>query len=96
MQKTTVVNDWTYYEYKVNQGTVNPAITGTGTIDEVRLYPDNAKMGTTTYDPTKGKTSECDINNRILYYEYDGLGRIVGVRDEKRNLIKTYEYHFKN
>jgi hypothetical protein len=94
--KTVAVNDWTYFEYKLPQGTVNPGLSGQGIIDEIRLYPDNAKMATTTYDPAKGKTSECDINNRILYYEYDGLGRMVRVKDEKRNLIKTYEYHFKN
>lgn len=96
LTKIAVVNDWTYYEYKIPQGTVNPGLNGQGIIDEIRLYPDNAKMATTTYDPAKGKTSECDINNRILYYEYDGLGRMVKVKDEKRNLIKTYEYHFKN
>jgi hypothetical protein len=96
LAKKLLVNDWTYYEYKINQGTVNPGLTGVGIIDEVRLYPDNAKMATTTYDPVKGKTSECDINNRIVYYEYDGLGRMTKMLDENHNIIKTYEYHFKN
>lgn len=94
--KTSVVNEWTYYEYKINQGSASPTLDGPGIIDELRLYPANAKMSTVTYNPILGKTSECDMNNRIQYYEYDGFGRLVKVRDEKRNLIKTYEYHFKN
>lgn len=96
LQTSTSVNEWTYYQYKISQGSASPSITGPGIIDEVRLYPANAKMATTAYDPAIGKTAVCDINNRITYYEYDGLGRLVGERDEKKNLIKTYEYHYKN
>ncbi len=90
-----VVDGWKYYEYTVNKGSLSPSLSGTGLIDELRLYPDNAKIASTTYDLTKGKTSECDINNRITYYEYDGLGRITKVKDENKNVIKTYEYHLK-
>ena len=93
------INGWTYYEYDVNPTNDYYIIylSGNGTsIDEVRLYPKNASMSTVTYKPGIGKTSECDINNRINYYEYDELGRLSKVLDERRNIIKTYEYHFKN
>lgn len=96
LQKTFSVNGWTYYEYKVSSTSGSVYIAPPGIIDEVRLYPDNSKMSTVTYNPAVGKTSECDVNNKIVYYEYDSLGRVTGIRDEKRNLIKTYEYHFKN
>jgi hypothetical protein len=93
------INGWTYYEYDIAPTSAYCAITikaSGSNLDELRLYPKNATMATTTYNPGIGKTSECDINNRITYYEYDGLGRITKVMDENRNIIKTYEYHFKN
>jgi YD repeat-containing protein len=63
-------------------------------LDEVRYYPKGATMITYTYDPGIGKTSECDPNNRITRYEYDGLGRLVKVKDQYNNLIKTFEYNY--
>ena len=57
-------------------------------LDELRLYPKDAQMITTAYDPKVGKTAECDENNRITYYEYDGLGRLVYVKDEQN--VKKY------
>jgi hypothetical protein len=89
------INGWTYHEYDIPAGSNSPVITGNSYIDELRLIPKNASMTTITYEPGIGKTSECDINNRITYYEYDGLGRISKVFDEHHNIIKTYEYHYK-
>jgi hypothetical protein len=93
------INGWTLYQYKLPAGSPSPVI---GTmynnncrIDELRLYPANAGIATTTYNPGIGKTSVCDLNNRIAYFEYDGLGRLSKERDGQRNLIKTYEYHYK-
>jgi YD repeat-containing protein len=52
-------------------------------------------MVTTAFDPKVGKITECDVNNRILYYEYDLLGRLKTIKDENRNVVKTYEYNYK-
>jgi hypothetical protein len=64
-------------------------------IDEVRLHPIKSRMTTVTHDPLIGKTSECDASNRIIYYEYDGLGRLKVVKDENKNVIKAFEYNYK-
>jgi uncharacterized protein RhaS with RHS repeats len=53
-------------------------------------------MKTTTYNVLGLKSSETDANDRITYYEYDGLGRVLLVRDGEKNVLKTYEYHTKN
>ncbi len=66
----------------------------TGQVDEVRLYPTKAQMTTYTYDPLIGMTSACDINNRVTYYEYDRFGRLLHVRDEKKNILKKYCYNY--
>jgi len=85
--------NFTYYEYTVTSG--SPVVSGSGVIDELRYYPARARMTSFTYDPILGKTSECDMNNRISYYEYDPFGRLHVIRDEQSNVIKLLEYNSK-
>jgi hypothetical protein len=85
---------FTYYEYAVGSG--SPALSGSGVIDELRLYPAQARMTSFTYDPILGKTSQCDVNNRIQYFEYDPMGRLHIIRDEQGNVIKMIEYNYKH
>lgn len=86
-------NGFTYYEYAVTQGTSSVTVSGSGSIDELRIYPADSRMRSTSYDPLIGKTSECDENNRITYYEYDNLARLQFIKDENRNIVKMYEYN---
>jgi hypothetical protein len=88
--------DWTLRVFETSGNSSSVTIGSSCFIDELRLHPVNAKMFTSTYDVTKGKTSICDINNRIVYYEYDAFGKLLNTKDESGNIIKTYEYHFKN
>ncbi len=86
-----------YYEFKIPAGyQLQVRNENNCQLDEFRFYPINAFMETVGYDVQDRKIKECDINNRITYYEYDGLGRPTKVLDENSNIIKTYEYHFKN
>jgi|GEM_PF-1299317 len=61
-------------------------------MDEVRLYPWGAQMVTFTHDPLVGMTSQCDVDNKITYYEYDGLSRLSTVRDADKNVLKKMCY----
>ena len=67
----------------------------TAYIDELRLFPKSAQMTTYTFDPLVGMTSQCDPNNRIVYYEYDGLQRLQLLKDQNGNVIKTFQYNYK-
>ncbi|HSU28157.1 MAG TPA: DUF5977 domain-containing protein [Chitinophagaceae bacterium] len=87
------INGFTYYEYDIAQGTSTINVNGLATIDELRIYPKNARMRTSTYDVVLGKTSDCDENNRITYYEYDNLGRQRFIKDESKNILKMFEYN---
>jgi hypothetical protein len=87
------IDGFTYYEYDIAQGTSTVTVAGDGIMDELRLYPKTARMRTITYDPIIGKTSDCDENNRITYYEYDNLGRLRFIKDEKKNIVKMHEYN---
>jgi hypothetical protein len=84
---------WTYFEHTVT-GVTTETVSGTGDIDELRLYPANAQMTTYTYTPLVGMTSQCDVDNRVTYYFYDNLGRLKWVKDQDLNIIKTLQYHY--
>lgn len=88
-------NGWTYYEHKIanpSAGTIT--ISGTGTIDELRLYPIDAQMVTYTYEPLVGITSSSDAAGKISYYEYDGTMRLLDIRDQSKNILKAFCYNY--
>lgn len=87
------LNGWTYFEHKIT-GQTSITISGNGSIDEVRLYPEKALMTTYTYEPMIGMTGQCDVNNKTTYYEYDGFNRLAIVRDQDRNILKKICYNY--
>ena len=86
-------NGWTLYEATVS-GITSITISGYGLIDELRMYPKGAQMITYTYIPLAGMSSQCDMNNRISYYEYDAMNRLKLIRDMDKNIIKTFDYTY--
>jgi YD repeat-containing protein len=80
---------WTFNQQPYSSGVVL-----TGPVDDVRVFPSDALMTTTTYNPLLGKTSETDPAGHTQTYEYDGLGRLVRVRDENGNIIQQYQYGY--
>lgn len=89
----TTAQGWTYHEHRVT-GLTTVTISGTGNIDELRLYPVNAQMTTYTYEPLVGLTSSTDAKNNTTYYEYDGLPRLLNIRDQDGNILKNYTYSY--
>lgn len=89
-------NGWTYWEHVLPNTTTSVTVSGSGkTIDELRLYPETARMTTYTYEPLIGMSSKCDANNRVTYFEYDGLGRLIVIKDQDNNIVKTVDYHYR-
>lgn len=86
---------WYCYEHKIT-GQTTITLSGTGDIDELRLYPVHAMMSTNHQQPGIGITAACNANNQIIYYEYDGLGRLKLVRDENKNILKRICYNYHN
>ena len=84
---------WDLYEHRVG-GVSTITLSGSGSIDELRLHPVSAQMTTYTYEPLVGMTSQSDINGNITYYEYDGLGRLVHIRDKDQNILKKFCYNY--
>jgi YD repeat-containing protein len=86
---------WTFYQHSLPAGSTAVTISGAGGIlDELRLYPANAQMNTVTYTPLIGQSAVCSANNTITYYEYDGLDRLLRIRDMDSNIVKQYDYQY--
>lgn len=89
----STINGWTYYEKKISNVTTL-SISGTGSIDELRLYPENAQMISYTYKPMMGISSTQDATGKVSYYEYDAAGRLKLVRDQYGKILKQYDYKY--
>lgn len=89
------VGSWTLWEHMIVAPATSVSITGNGqVIDELRLHPAAAQMTTTTFEPLVGMTSSSDEKNTITFYEFDGFGRLILVRDINRNILKRICYNY--
>lgn len=90
------VNGWTLYQHLIPAGTSQITLSGSGYIDELRLYPAVSQVTTYTYDPLVGVTSMTDPKGMTTYYEYDNFQRLMNVKDKDGNIVKHNEYHYVN
>lgn len=49
-----------------------------------------------TYKPLVGMTSETDPKRQTTTYEYDSFQRLKLIKDHFGNIIKRFDYHYKN
>ena len=91
--KGSTVNGWTYFEHKVT-GVSSVTLSGTGQIDELRLFPATANAITYTYDPLVGVISICSEGNKVSYYSYDSNGRLVLIKDQNGKILKQVDYQY--
>jgi hypothetical protein len=68
---------------------------GAAIFDDLRFYPMDAQMTTYTYDPLIGVTSVSDVNNKPTIYKYDAFNRLWYIKDFQGNILKKYDYHYK-
>ena len=85
---------WAWQTLPVTVSGSTYTISLSGQIDDVRFYPSAAQMTTYTYDRLTGMTSSTDVKGEVTFYEYDGLQRLMNVKDKDGNIIKHMEYHY--
>lgn len=96
--KKTGSGPWELVEQTVSVFPAMPNVTigSAGSyIDDVRVHPPKAMMTTYTYDPLVGVTSVTDFNQVTTWFIYDDFGRLSVAKDSGGNIVKAYEYHYK-
>jgi len=63
-------------------------------LNKLRSNLPGAIITTYTFDPLVGMTSETDPSGKVIYYEYDGLGRLKLVKDQDGKILKQYDYQY--
>lgn len=76
-------------------GTVSVSGDAAISVDEARLLPAGARMSTYTHIPGAGVNDITDVNNMTQYYFYDGLNRLMMIRDDANKVLSTYRYGFR-
>lgn len=69
---------------------------GTAPIDHIRVYPEGCLPESYTWDAAGNLLSKTDARGITESYEYDGLGRLVFIRDNDGNYVEHYEYNYQN
>lgn len=100
---TSVTNRWVYMkkEFLVPSDVVQLFLrldnnaAGTVWFDDLRIQPSDASMSTYTYEPLVGMTSAIDANGKTVLYEYDIFQRLMTIKDQNGNIVKSYDYHYK-
>jgi hypothetical protein len=86
-------HSWNFYMDRVTvTGGTHITLTGSGLIDEVRLYPQGAHLSSITIIPQLGTSSTNSTDDKVNTYEYDALQRIKTERDDQYNILKKYDY----
>ncbi|WP_144915807.1 DUF5977 domain-containing protein [Mucilaginibacter frigoritolerans] len=87
------LNGWTNYMHRIT-GVSSVSINGTGSVDDLHLYPVNGQMSTYIYDPLIGMTASTDTKGSINYYDYDQDERLIDIKDLHQNIVKAYNYGY--
>lgn len=85
---------WTLYEHKVTATSIT--VSGSGIIDELKLYPADAQMTGYTHSPLIGITAVDKSNGNIEWYRYDNAGRLKSIVNQDNYIVKQLSYQVQN
>jgi len=88
------IQSWTLNQVVVTTTGTSIIVSGTGFIDELRLFPVNAQMVTYCYDLSLRLVTETGANGTISHYQYDAMNRLVNILDQYGNIIKSFCYNY--
>lgn len=86
------------------QGNINSSSLQITTLERLRNLLPSASIKTWTHKPLFGVTAHSDESGNMMFYSYDGLGRLKeeyyyesnNISESNKRTVKSYEYEFKN
>lgn len=87
-----VKNGWKLKKNEIKGASV-VTLTGTGLIDDIKIYPKDAEMSTYTFSDLEGIDSVTQPNGNFQHFNYDGAGRLRDIIDIDKNIRERYRYH---
>ncbi len=93
LKLSRTINNWIYEERELNVTNSTIEVSGNAIIDDLRLYPINARMETSTYNIFDNHSSQTDENNMSGSVELDGMGRFHLARDYNKDILKRNAYN---
>ncbi|HSC54262.1 MAG TPA: hypothetical protein VLC98_11590 [Phnomibacter sp.] len=92
---TPLATGWIYCQHKLTLAPgASIVVSGSATIDELRLQPNLSNMITRNYMPGIGVSGEADNNANFSRYTYDNFTRLSHVKDKQGNILKMYTYNY--
>lgn len=83
---------WKYYKSRYEGGNKVLSTLPGVLIDHVRVYPALAEVQSFTWYSNGNLRSDIDARGKVHVYEYDGLGRLIKVRDSDGCIKEDYDY----
>lgn len=88
--------DWQYVQVKLNPSQ-SVTISGSGYYDDLTIVPEYGTISYFNYDPDTWKVvAMTGPDHRTAYYDYDDAGRLIGVREQDKNLVQFNQYAYGN
>ncbi|ALL07616.1 hypothetical protein AQ505_20255 [Pedobacter sp. PACM 27299] len=96
--KTYIITYWYLvglvwkYEEQIYDGPLTLS-KGTG-YDDICIYPSDAKIMIYNYKPLIGLESLTDSRGNVKHFEYDDFNRLESIKDQNKDIIGAYIYHY--
>jgi hypothetical protein len=97
--KTYLISYWyrlsgKWYQSRTGYNGTAHTLSGGDAYDDVNIYPTDAQVTSYTFEPLVGMTSQTDAKGLSTFYEYDGFGRLLLVKDHNGDIIKHLAYNY--
>ncbi|ANH82641.1 hypothetical protein A8C56_18155 [Niabella ginsenosidivorans] len=90
---------WNYYEHQVtlnSTSSITVTTTATTLVDNIQLRPGKSTMKSLAYNSFANISAEIDEKGRPAFYNYNGLQRLINIKNEKGAVLKGFQYDIKN
>ena len=86
---------WIYKTQDITINGVNNIEVGNGgIIDEVLIRPTSSAASTFNHDPSVGLIGKSTDNGSGLKFDFDNIGRLITIKDDKDNILKSFIYKY--